>query len=207
MNCLVCGKPIPKRAKKYCSLECYHKSGMKSRPPMKARAACLVCGKPIATVNKRFCSHACYSQYWTGREKPAARRRFTRVCRQCGKEFKVGGKGGKHKEAIYCSRECLSASQIKETGGRAWRRLSQSVIDRDKRCVLCGKDDRRLQAHHIVPKDYSHWRYFNGDETMSDLIAVCVHCHWSLDTITQAGYRNNPNFDPHKLIEMIREVL
>jgi len=203
MDCLVCGKPIPKRAKKYCSLACYHKSPTKGRPPVKPRKPCVVCGKPIKR-GERFCSQECFHQYWTGRPNPNRHRRIKKICPQCGKEFEAGGRSGHHKTATFCSSSCQHEAQRKDTGYRAWRRLSQAVTERDGKCMLCGRTDRRLQPHHVVPREYKEWSQFNGEETMDDLISFCAGCHQSVEALTKAGYRNNPDFNPWDLVNMVR---
>ena len=204
MDCLICGKPIPKKAKKYCSLACYYKSSERGKPPRKKRNHCIVCGEEIATMNKRFCSIACMAKNRIGRGNRGARRRILKKCPQCGNQFECGGRSGRHKTNIYCSVRCANQSRIKETGYRAWQRLSAEVIARDEHCVLCGNGERRLQVHHVIPRSYEKWSEFEGIETADDLITVCPGCHQSVEALTKAGYRNNPSFNPWDLIKMVR---
>ena len=50
--------------------------------------------------------------------------------------------------------------------------LRKATIIRDGcKCQMCGKGNRELQAHHIVPK------HMNGADTMSNLITLCSGCH------------------------------
>ena len=203
--CEVCGKRILGHADKYCSQACYTASGTRPRPKRKPRQLCIVCGAEIPTNNQRFCSSACFHKYRTGRPNLKNRRpRQINTCQFCGAEFEVGGRGGRHKTSIFCSPKCHLASQRKDTGGRAWARLRESVIERDGHCVICGKGERVLQAHHIEPKGYEDVSGFAGKETADDLVTVCPGCHQSLECMTKAGYRNNPDFDPRRLLEMVR---
>ena len=39
---------------------------------------------------------------------------------------------------------------------KAWRSL---VLERDKCCQICGRTDGRLNAHHLLPKQYKELRY------------------------------------------------
>lgn len=202
--CQVCGEVITSRGMKYCSPACYHKSPTKGRPPMKPKKACAVCGFPIRGMGKKYCSALCYNRSRAGKERPYMRRRHINNCRRCGSDFEVGGRKGRHLDAIFCSRECHIESQKKDTGYRAWQRLSAEVIARDGHCVICGNGANRLQTHHIIPKDYKKWSEFKGEETAADLITVCPGCHQSAEALTKAGYKNNPAFNPWDLINMVR---
>lgn len=203
--CQVCGKPLLSyKLQKYCSRDCYHKSPTKGKPPTKPRKPCLFCGNPIEGRGAKFCSVSCSAKYQVGKQRPSAWKRYINTCQYCGKKFEVGGKGGRHKDAKFCSRECQFNSCKKSGGYRAWYRLSKAVIERDKCCVICGNGARRLQAHHVTPKGYDKWSEFEGVETIDDLVAVCPGCHQSVEALTKAGYRNNPDFNPWDLINMVR---
>ena len=39
-------------------------------------------------------------------------------------------------------------------------------------CQICGAHDKRLNAHHLVPKNFEKWRL-----DMENGITLCVHCH------------------------------
>jgi len=203
--CLTCGKEFTGRGDNYCSRECYNKGPTHGKPPRKERKLCIVCGKEISTKNQRFCSIACMAKNRIGKGNQAARRRTVKICPQCGKEFEVGGRAG-HREQVFCSRACGCASHRKLGGYRAWQRLSAEVIARDGHCVLCGNGERRLQAHHVIPRSYEKWSEFEGIETADDLITVCPGCHQSIEALTKAGYRNNPSFNPWDLIKMVRNI-
>ena len=48
-----------------------------------------------------------------------------------------------------------------------------------KRCMACGSSDSRLNVHHTTYKN-------KGQETLSDVIVLCEHCHKSIhDSINQ----------------------
>ena len=50
--------------------------------------------------------------------------------------------------------------------------LRTSILIRDgNRCMECGKTDKMLQIHHIIP------RRLNGPSSMSNLITLCRDCH------------------------------
>jgi hypothetical protein len=206
-ECLTCGKQFEGRADKYCSIECYHKSPYRKGIPNPRKGPdkqCVQCGKSFHSNNGRFCSMACRSAYFTGRPRASKRVQQFNACAFCGCEFPVGGKGGRHKTSVFCSPECHLASQRKDTGVRAWNRLARQVIERDGHCVICGNVAKRLQTHHITPRDYTNWSDFVGKETADDLVTVCPGCHQAIECLTKAGYRNNPSFNPRSLLDMVR---
>ena len=49
---------------------------------------------------------------------------------------------------------------------------SKRVRERDKCCQICKKTDKRLNAHHLIPKHFSKWRH-----DMDNGISLCVSCH------------------------------
>jgi len=57
---------------------------------------------------------------------------------------------------------------------RAWARWRKSVYNRDnRRCVLCGRKNKRMAPHHILPKrDYPKLRY-----VVSNGATLCWKCH------------------------------
>lgn len=202
--CQVCGEVITSRGMKYCSPACYHKSPTKGRPPMKPKRACVSCGLPIMGKGRNYCSILCYSKSNKGMERPNMRKRQINICLQCGNEFIAGGRSGHKRTGIFCSMACVHESTKKDTGYRAWQRLSAEVIARDGHCVICGNGANRLQTHHIIPKGYKKWSEFKGEESTADLIAVCPGCHQSVEALTKAGYKNNSAFNPWDLVNMVR---
>ena len=66
-----------------------------------------------------------------------------------------------------------------------WR---NSVIERDRACVMCKKSPDRfkhLNAHHLIPKNFRKYAYFvdNG-------ITLCPSCH----TLGKWSAHKNPIF-------------
>jgi len=55
------------------------------------------------------------------------------------------------------------------TSDRKW---SGRIRARDKCCQICGKSDKMLNAHHLVPRQFLEWRW-----EMDNGIALCVYCH------------------------------
>ena len=49
---------------------------------------------------------------------------------------------------------------------------SRRVRDRDKMCLVCGGSDKRLNAHHLVPRQFQEYRLLDDNG-----ISLCVHCH------------------------------
>ncbi len=111
--CPVCGRIMSYREDKknaFCSKECmYHAHG--------TIRTCLQCGREFHAVKTnqgkgKYCSREC--QFKAQIRRPMA------VCRQCGKEYRVG----RESKGVYCSHECQRASMRKER----------------KPCAYCGRD-------------------------------------------------------------------
>lgn len=82
-----------------------------------------------------------------------------------------------------------------------WNRLREMAEDRDKSCVLCGEDRKRLVTHH---------RHYHtvGQERMTDISTLCNSCHgmahnwlklrvpWRMpDAVRDLFVRENINFE------------
>jgi 5-methylcytosine-specific restriction endonuclease McrA len=64
-------------------------------------------------------------------------------------------------------------SSLRDTGSTsAWRKIRQSVINRDGCCQMCGTEER-LSVDHIIP------RKLGGDDNLSNLQVLCVSCNSS----------------------------
>lgn len=63
-----------------------------------------------------------------------------------------------------------------------WR---AKVLARDKYCQICGSDkvNKVLNAHHIIPKEFSEYRW-----TVDNGIMLCVHHH----TLGKYSAHKNP---------------
>jgi hypothetical protein len=70
--------------------------------------------------------------------------------------------------------------------GDGWNKIAQAVRDRDKVCQMCGKtpqeNGRGLDVHHKIPARVSQ------DNSMDNLIALCISCHQSLQVSEQLEY-------------------
>ena len=64
-------------------------------------------------------------------------------------------------------------SKLTNTGSTsAWRKIRQTVINRDGCCQMCGSEER-LSVDHIVP------RTLGGDDNLSNLQCLCSSCNSS----------------------------
>ena len=54
----------------------------------------------------------------------------------------------------------------------AWRKIRQTVINRDGCCQMCGTEER-LSVDHIVP------RHLGGDDNLTNLQVLCSSCNSS----------------------------
>ena len=67
----------------------------------------------------------------------------------------------------------MSKSSLSNTGSSAkWRKIRQSVINRDGCCQMCGTEER-LSVDHIVP------RHLGGDDNPTNLQVLCSSCNSS----------------------------
>ena len=53
-----------------------------------------------------------------------------------------------------------------------WRKIRQTVINRDGCCQMCGTEER-LSVDHIVP------RHLGGDDNLTNLQVLCSSCNSS----------------------------
>jgi 5-methylcytosine-specific restriction endonuclease McrA len=67
----------------------------------------------------------------------------------------------------------MALSSLKNNGSTSqWRRIRQTVINRDGCCQRCGTEER-LTVDHIVP------RVLGGDDSLSNLQVLCGSCNSS----------------------------
>lgn len=116
-----------------------------------------------------YCSRTCAAQ--RPRRGPTM---IAQACLQCGKVRQYRKGAGKHK---FCSRECAANAHRKharhERRNVAYRQWQRAVIERDKRCVRCGREELGLHAHHKKSyADHPEVRYdIENGETL------CADCH------------------------------
>jgi len=49
---------------------------------------------------------------------------------------------------------------------------SEQVRERDRKCLICGAKDKRLNAHHLVPRQFKEYRL-----RLDNGVSLCVGCH------------------------------
>jgi len=76
---------------------------------------CHTCGKEFDADKKgrKYCSLECSYASRKGHPPTNPRRRYTKTCLSCGKEFEAGGRTGKHHWTKYCSRVCAGHGAIR----------------------------------------------------------------------------------------------
>lgn len=129
---------------------------------------------------------------WKG-GKPKAK------CKNCGKEF-IGEHGNPNN---YCSYNCRAEDNKKEgkennfwNGGETnwkkkrylyssnkWAKIRKKIIERDRCCQVCGREEDLVVHHKIRYKD-------GGKNTPENLITLCKKHHSKLHTL-ERFYRQN----------------
>lgn len=118
-NCEICGTPFAQRTRtcKYCSPRCAYVSATLRQKAVyrkkletnntSATPCCIHCGKPLPEgVRSAFCSRKCM-QHHIECLASASRRKFVRVCAECGREYNLGEDS---KLFRYCSESCAVAA-------------------------------------------------------------------------------------------------
>ena len=85
------------------------------------------------------------------------------------------------KESLRKDRICYKEKWY-GIGKHNWKRLSKRIIERDNfTCQSCGVSlhENKPNVHHIVPYSISK------DNSESNLVALCVPCHASIEYYTQ----------------------
>ena len=121
-TCRVCGEPLSKNRRIFCSMKCCKKSTNKNykfrlRHPRVEPKKCIVCGKTITNHRTKYCSSKCRrrrntDEQWNKREmnrdmksKPLK----TRNCVICGNPFLVTSV-----TRLTCSPECARKAMYKK---------------------------------------------------------------------------------------------
>ena len=187
--CLICGEPFFIRHKrmraKYCSKKCQGKfySGKNNYFHGKT----IIRTPEIKQIIKEKMSGA-NNHNWTGGKN------FKNECKQCGEAFFTYPSQSK----LFCSKLCLgdwlsknrrgenhpcwqgglTPEVLKRVNSEAWRTLRKEIYKRDNyTCQICGNKNIRLNAHHIVPFQYSLC-----DKSLN-LITLCQPCHGKEDSL------------------------
>lgn len=106
------------------------------------------------------------------------------LCPICSEEFWLQPAHKKH-GVKCCSKKCsniyksssygnFGSSERRHFGVAWWRKLRESIIERDKQCVNCGSETS-LCVHHITPYRESK------DNSPSNLVTLCKKCHIKID--------------------------
>lgn len=88
-SCVICGKEIETKNKKYCSIEC------KSKAMSKPKGNCSNCGKPLDRCETKYCSRKCFQE---SRHKKIEETFVYNKCTICGNLTR---------NKKYCSMKCL----------------------------------------------------------------------------------------------------
>lgn len=192
--CVVCGKPRPSsrgwNTRPACPGACEA-----ARVAAKRKRPCASCGAlftPGTREPRKFCSRKCY---YAEHNKRLAMVEV--ACAQCGSAFRRTAAAIKRRARAFCSRACsaiahraegspLYRGQNDPNRGGGWRRLAETIRDRDNRaCRRCGTTEAangaKLSVDHIRPwRAYGDKAYANDPE---NLVALCKRCH-SFKTLT-----------------------
>ena len=183
--CDNCGKPIcqyKSRIRKYkhhfCNRACFSKWQSKNtigekNPHWKEKITqiCKYCGNEFEVTpsktkqSRKFCSRKCYNKWRSenliGEKAPRwAGGKIERICKQCGKKFKVFPAKIKIGRGKFCSSKCYFKAQ----GGRTNRickycnnafSVDNNVVKkgRGNYCsVSCARRAQKIPKHHMKPE-------------------------------------------------------
>lgn len=166
--CLVCGKELvdfKSNGRKYCSMNCYHKSPTRgTRPRNRRKEKCEWCQKeferPVANFKAKahnFCSHSCSATWWAeysphGKDNPSWRGGYTQ------KAYSDG-----------------------------WARIKKEVrLKAGFICEICGKTHKLMDVHHKMPV-----RLKNPIEItnhLANLQYLCRPCHVKADLLLRGRH-------------------
>ena len=100
MHCIICGKQLTGRQRKFCCRKCNSKSFTLKRGFLRTRGNCSVCGKELVGKQTLYCSGTCKAK--------RCRPRHPAVCKVCGSSFD-GWRSGQ----TACSDKCAKALRKK----------------------------------------------------------------------------------------------
>ncbi len=153
--CKWCGKPLTKRQKTYCSTACIAQHRVAKTKANKVAGKCLKCGAPLKG-GKKYCSYSCANSS----RPPKESKKVTRICKECGKEFKIYG--GSNLEVRgrgqFCSKPCANK----------WRKKHAKSLLVLRICKNCGKEFR------IPPA----WLKRTGKNTGQFCSRECTNQYW-----------------------------
>lgn len=114
----------------------------------KIPVTCQECGKEFEAhawlVRKgygKYCSKECrykaHSKKMSGENNPGYLEKIDRICKHCGKDFKVLESRLKSDPCNFCSKECKGKFQSQKNMGKNNPNFKNAMITR--RCIICGK--------------------------------------------------------------------
>ena len=156
----------------YCCKRCFTEDH-------RVNVSCPSCGivfRVWRSVPRKYCSKAC------------ARTEALQVsvsCIVCGKEYTVVQSRARKTKccSLVCAAEYFRQTKRKlglaerkaRCGRKEWRRIRNSVIERDGgRCRVCGST-KILAVHHRIP-----WVTCR-DDNPENLITLCKECHYTVE--------------------------
>lgn len=129
-KCLVCGKEVKEKRRKYCSQECYQsvsKTYLKKQRTIYESKTCEICGKPLnrkqLKAKGKYCSCKCAS---------IAKKRKPCICKNCEKEFRPKMPD----RTTFCSREC--AYEYRSAHKNPKKSKAKEPTAYSKQCAFCG---------------------------------------------------------------------
>ena len=142
---------------------------------------CYQCGKDFqryaANVRgkKQFCGLECQREYELTRWE-------SRICKECGKTFKVHKAAIEHTNASgnYCSRECYNKHMTIEdspTHKGGFDRVKREHFKGVQFCAICGTT-KRIHIHHIIPFRLTK------DNGLDNLVPLCSSHHKKVENAT-----------------------
>lgn len=154
-KCLVCGKELKEKRRKYRSLTCHRSvpSVLKGRQTKEYKQKkCKFCGKSLTRQQLKQNNHYCSSKCSNGIRKKT---KTKLICKNCGKIFIPKAKD----RVTFCSRDC--AFEYKTANKKQKPKWVETTYE--KKCVVCGADFQTIYktqkycsekcAHRGVKKD------------------------------------------------------
>ena len=214
-NCENCGKPYSGQGKRFCSRECSKTSDFRRKDwASKEKLEKMYKTMTIREIAKVLDSNYTTIRRWLityGIERNIQRSIDNRIKNGQRISPKTEFKKGQHpstktefkkrqtpwnKNKPYI--QIRGKKHFNWVGGRSryrglgWEYTRKQVWKRDGyKCKSCGKDDCRLDAHHIVPYRISK------DNSMNNLITLCTSCHTRTENLYFKLERRNKSGKPN----------
>lgn len=178
VECSFCGKEFdvivgnPKN-RQWCSTQCAYDGIKKRTDNSSVEMPCPQCGKvrrvPLSRVKSgrgMFCNPECFQVY---RKELNEAKRYTRVCEQCSKVFKVhpGAANASHVWK-YCSQKCYfnsKADKARKKDGEIHRNNGYVQVYMYDHPSVKNKRVKRVMEHRLVMEKVLG-RYLTSEETV-----------------------------------------